>query len=256
MSTALAFPNSTALRVSSIVPGGSLTSSDSISFGGWFKIDSYVGQYLALTSFYKQANPGETGSYFWFGTDSTAGGGYGTRGVAYYFGIGGGLGGHSTTTVVLVNTWYHWCVSKSGPNWTVYTNGIPQYFDDGSGNPYVNMSDPLDELDTITYFAEPDFPGDTCIGAARSNFVCSKALSQAEVQLIMTQAIPGTGISGFGALGIWPLSNGSDFSSAIGGSSLTPSGPGFTTTSGPSNIDSNGIILSPLAKRRSRGFFC
>jgi hypothetical protein len=235
-STSILIPNGLALHAtgSNIPYSGIFDGSSTFSIGGWFKINEYVDRYLTLAALYKSSNPGENNSYMWFGVDRDAGEGQGTRGWSYYL----PNGGHAVTTVVNVGNWYHWCLTKNANIWTGYTNGIPQYWDDGSGNPYIDWGGSYDEIDTITFWTEDAFGTSSCAGSMCANFICTKALSQAEIQTIMYQRIPGVGIPSFGALGVFPLTGATDLSSTTGSPTLVQFNSGtLGTTRGPIELD-------------------
>jgi len=259
MVTAIIMPNQAALvGTGSLIPATGGVMDNTFSVGGWVKINSAPGQYMALVSFLKSSNPGESNSYLWFGYDNTAGTGYGSRGMSYYI----PLGGHALTTPWTYGNWYHWCITRNNNIWTGYTNGIRQVWDSTSPADYVDFTTTVDEIDKMTFIAEPDFPGDSQVVTASTFFACRKALSDAEVLTVMNQQVPGTGISGFNATGIWPLTGPTDLSSLVGGPDLTivnPLGATITSEAGPPALDqpAGGPYLpfaGPLSIR-TRGFF-
>lgn len=246
--TALTIPNQGALQgTGSLLPCTGGVPNANFSIGGWIKVNNFVGQYVTLMALYKTSNPGENNSYMWFGFDSTAGSGLGTRGWAYYLPVAG----HSTTTPMTTGQWYHWCLTRNNNIWTGYTNGIQQYWDDGSGNPYVDYGGSYDEIDRLTMFSEVDFPGDTTACEAKAVFACNKTLSQAEVLKVMKQKIPGNDIQGFNGTGVWTLTGPTDLSSRVGGPPLIVAGSDISnfgvSTLGPS-------ALNYSVEQRARGF--
>lgn len=205
-----------------LAPGGVL---GGFSFFGWMRITTQPQQYIGLLT-------AETGEYLFLGHDNTAGEGPESRGLFFYDGHGGGVGGHSFETLPAHGTWFHfaysiWFPSEGNGRVRAWINGVPCTWDSGPAVPTDGelVGIPWNETTNIE-LANQDWDQTATDAAIRAwGLVGKTPLTTAEVLLLMSQSTPGTGVSGLNPLGIWPLTTKDDLGSAQGVTLTVVNGP-------------------------------
>lgn len=217
-----------------LAPGGVL---GGFSFFGWMKVVSQPQQYIGLLT-------AETGEYLFLGHDQTAGGSQDARGLFFYDGHGGGNGGHSFETLPDHGTWFHfafsiWFPSEGNCRGRAWIDGVPCTWD---SSPAVPTDCELVGLPwngtTNIELANQDWDQTATDGAVRAwGLVGKTPLTTAEVLLLRSQSVPGTGVTALAPLGIWPLTTKDDLGSAQGVSLTVVNGPlNPDSTPGPAGI--------------------
>ncbi len=224
--TAVRFPTGALFtRNASGFTGGNV---GDFSFGGWFRKDALLQQYL--TFFAMNTAPGTytPGSYFWLGHDSTAGGG--NRGVS----LDTGAGAHSLTLLPANGTWFHLALSKAGPVITVWQDGVQVSWDAGQPDPTVFDCGRASfaSINHLYLCEEDGFGGLGFNGAIRAPYVKDSAMTAGEhaTARVKSSPIP-VGI------GSWPFQNAGNYSDANGGQSFVKAwGTLGADTTGPAGI--------------------
>lgn len=230
--TALSFPNGALLGRTATGFASSGVVGD-FSFGAWFRIDDRFDRYVTLFALQKTSNPGESGSYFWFGYDSQAGPTPGSRGLA----IAGPGGSHCYEVLPAEGTWFHAAVTKTGNQFRTYLNGVICTHDSAGGavTADVGSGTTYDDIDYIYLVNEGGWNHPGHDGAVAAAFLTTNVLDATAIQTAMTKTSPLS--AGAGNIGSWPLTGPTNLVDNLGGASwsLVALGP-LTSSTGPSAI--------------------
>ncbi len=232
MSTAISVPSGGRFERSAadISVAGAI---NDFSFTCWVRIDSLPEQYISLLTF-------PVGTYFWLGYDSSLSA---TRGLALYE----GNGGHSTTLLPALGTWFHVGLVKVGTSITVYldgtvvlwdTGGLPAVFT-GANSTYTGI--------TTMMLCNEAAAGQDFVGAICAAAFTTTALSQPQVAAIRLASDPQT--AGPIDVSSYPLTGSTDLVDTLANEDLVAYGTMGDTT-GPTELDPPAPSLA-----ESIGFF-